>query len=541
MRALLILFSIVFSFSTAFAKNIKLEWKAIPGAARYEVQIEQNGAEVARHQITGTVWKGALNEGVYSWQIRAFDKLERPGLWSAHHPVVVMPSAPQTDVAENVKEKNTYSNETNLNFHWKSVKEAHKYQFELKKDGKTVLKQELQDTHIEVPSLPTGEYSWSVKSVIQAGSRTPASLPTQQWESQSTSQKVAVIHRVLDSPQLTYPVQVTLEPNAKDQKQKFEWKKVDGAQSYQLTISKKAVGRNPASEGSPSNHYTVQDNSFEVELAEGEYNWSVRAMAEPDSKSGSTPMSALSQATFGLERQSSFKEKTGDIELSTLIANYNYQSLSGLHNASGQASSSESSVRLGGNYWYSRNWGVGVGVVSNNYSINGSSYSETNFEALSKYRLSLTPGQTGWNLNLNAGIASQQYNMVTAFVSRGPASISNIAPDSYSLRAIGPTLGFALNKQFTDKWRASLNGSFFSPMMLSGAPSGSSLGGGDTKTNISLGAKLLYWLNQKWDLGVGMLKDQHSIGYHSTETTTQESINMDSTYYFGNLVYHFGD
>ena len=64
------------------------------GASSYEISIERNGKSILVKKSASTQWNGELDNGVYAYQIRAYDRVNRAGAWSSVHALVVMPKSP---------------------------------------------------------------------------------------------------------------------------------------------------------------------------------------------------------------------------------------------------------------------------------------------------------------------------------------------------------------------------------------------------------------------------------------------------------------
>src|SRR4051794_32356668 len=78
----------------AWAKKVTIEWAPIPGASQYEIQVEREGKIVTKKRLEDSIWKGDLTFGIYAYQIRAYDRVKRPGQWTDTLPLIVMPAPP---------------------------------------------------------------------------------------------------------------------------------------------------------------------------------------------------------------------------------------------------------------------------------------------------------------------------------------------------------------------------------------------------------------------------------------------------------------
>ena len=546
LRSLTFLFTLLTLFAPAAeAKSVKLEWKEIKGAVHYEIRVEKSGKVVAHKVQDETAWKGELAAGVYSWQIRAFDRTKRPGIWSDSRPIVVMVSAPELSSPKDGAESVLYNPRAGTIFRWKAVAGASKYNFTIKsgaadiKSGAADVKsgqkifftQSISAAELEVPALPVGQYTWTVQSVMEPGERAPASFSSKHWESEvDEKRELSILQRKLEAPTPVFPIGILALPT--DKKLRFKWKAVEGAHSYQVTVSRKADARNPASTPSTTKTYQVDSNSVDIPMsvapATGDYEWRVSAVANEDSKVGLPSIGPESRAAFRLDQNAAFVDGSGYVAFSTMFAPYTYAVSSPLNNVTGKVSSTATTARASGEYWFRPKWAVGFGIEDTMVGINSAVYSRMSVESQIKYRLQLSSGRYNWSVSPKAGAESRQYIMITS------------ASASQNVMALGPDFGFDLRKQFTESWSVGIKVSYFFPVMLSGTPAGSQISGDSSYRNLSIGGQGLCWLNRRWGVGMGAFIDQRSISYTTPKSTLPETISMDGTYFFGSVVYSFG-
>ena len=530
LRSIALLFTLLISAaSIAAAKSIKLEWKEIKGAVHYEIRVEKSGKVVAHKVQDGTAWKGDLDAGVYSWQIRAFDRTKRPGVWSDSHPIVVMVSAPELSSPKDGAESVLYNPQAGTIFRWKAVAGVSKYNFTIKSGQKTFFTKSISATELEVPALPAGQYTWTVQSVMEPGDRAPASFTSKHWESEADEKReITIAQRKLEAPMPVFPIGILALPA--DKKLRFKWKAVEGAHSYHVTVSRKADARSPASTPSTTKTYQVDTNSVDIPMsvapATGDYEWRVSAVANEDSKVGSPSIGPESRAAFRLDQNAAFVDGSGYVAFSTMFAPYTYAVSSPVNNITGKVSSTATTARASGEYWFRPKWAVGFGFDDTMVGINGAVYSRMSVESQLKYRLQLSSGRYNWSVSPKAGAEARQYIMITS------------TSASQNVMALGPDFGFDLRKQFTDSWSVGIKVTYFFP--VSGAPAGSQMSGDSSYRNLSIGGQGLCWLNRRWGVGMGAFIDQRSISYTTPKSTLPETISMDGTYFFGSVVYSFG-
>ena len=121
--------------SSAWAKKVSVQWKPIKGAVAYELQIEKQGKKVAVKKTTGNDWSGDLKFGVYSYQIRAIDRVHRAGSWSAPHALVVMPKEPENIAPREGERYSIYTPAGATKLHWSEVEGVQRYRVVIKKDS----------------------------------------------------------------------------------------------------------------------------------------------------------------------------------------------------------------------------------------------------------------------------------------------------------------------------------------------------------------------------------------------------------------------
>ena len=75
---------------TAHAKAVRVKWKPLEGAVKYELQVSQGDRIVAKETLSSelTLWRGKLSPGYYHYQLRAIDRFDRPGDWSAPKAII---------------------------------------------------------------------------------------------------------------------------------------------------------------------------------------------------------------------------------------------------------------------------------------------------------------------------------------------------------------------------------------------------------------------------------------------------------------------
>lgn len=536
--AVLLLLSVM-SARAAWAKKVSINWAPLPGAAQYEIEIQRDGKTVAQKKLEDSSWHGDLKFGVYVYQIRAYDRVKRPGEWTDPMPLVVMPAPPEPKGPADGKNLVHFDPAAGTTLRWEPVNGASQYRIELSHDGKPMASHTVSNPSLTIKALPPGEYSWKVIAIVKPKGRLPASFEARQWESKaSETSRFRIDHQRLDRPSISYPVGSVFPPA--DGQVKFKWKSVDGAEAYELEVfakdmAKDTKGRSPSAfEPKALAHLIASDNSAVVKLpSQGQYTWKVRALANIDEQKTPEAVGPQSVSDFKLDKNASFVDGGGYVAVSAMFAPYSYQVISPASGFNGTGASVAQTVRVSGEYWFKPQWGLGAAGESTLFGLSGENYNRLGYELVGKYRYCFGGGRYSWTLAPKMGIEERDY--IEVF----PPDISVAAK---TLRAYGPQLGLDLRKQFSERFSLGVKVAYFVPLYIS-AIGVDGLTSDASYRNISVGAQCLYWLNHRWGLGAGLYTEKRSISFGvqgAPAGTAPEQIFMDGTYFFGSLIYSFG-
>lgn len=519
---MLLLLLIVLTSTSSFAKDISLKWDPIDDAVRYVLEIQSHSGDKKKRVLASekNKWEGDLPFGVYTYRVHAIDRVQRPGEWSEASPLVVLPSAPRPLSPEDGADIRILEKGDSKIFKWESVPAAQEYQLQVMKDGASVLTQTVTGTEADLRELGLGEYTWTVLPVIKAPDRSPASLAGRKWEGQpSKPAAFEIAYQKLDEPEAITPVGYVMPPA--EGKLRFQWKKVENAKAYVVTLAKEATDSIPTA----LKTYRVTGNGMTAIVPEmGTYRWKVRALA-----SVTTTESATSEATASFVMSPTDPDgKKGYIGLSTLFAPYKY----GVKSPAGQGSldSASFTLRLAGELWLKKGWGLGAGLQNTSAQIQGANYSWMDFEVFAKYYVPLPKSYFGFLFLPKAGFEQRQYLFFSPAGSGDFTSGQGLT--SKKATTLGPSFGFDLRKQFAERWSVGMKVNYFKPITLSGVESGGSLAGA---SNLSMGIQAFYWRSQSWGFGVGGFFDRRSLSYTSPTSGLQE-VNLDSTQFFGSIL-----
>ena len=521
LTSLLFCLAALLSFPTlSEAKEIFIEWKPIEGAVQYDLEIQDGEKPILKKLLDDTTWKGSLKPGFYEYRLRAVDKIERPGQWSSMHTLVVLPIPPEPGFPKDGGKVATYRAGGGFKLKWDNAgTSVHKYQVEVKRGERIVYQGTTSDTELFVKGLRPGNYSWNVRSVVEASGRVPASMQGKKWESApSEDTEFTVERKKLDAPVIVSPTLPMYPPS--NGKLKFQWKELDGAESYEVIINK---------DGQAGKRYITQKPDLvAITSGEGEYTWRVRGLASVDTPSNKGVIGPQSTANFRLDRGVLFVEGSGYVALSTMLAPYDYKVVSPLANRLATVSSDAVTIRGSGEYWFKTNWAFAGALETTQFTINGANYNRGAFELMGKYRKSFSNRRYGWSFAPKLGIEGREYFEVP---------LTPTSPSS-KFMTLGPSIGLDVRRQFNEQWSLGAKLGYFYP--IAGAPTGSKFTSEASYRNFSVGLQGLYWFGGSWALGAGAYVEKRSISFQPTTTKAPEQIYMDAVYFFGSLIYSFG-
>ncbi len=546
--------------ATAQAKSVSLEWKEIPSAAQYELVFSRNGKPVHKKIVKETHWKGNLNPGLLTYQIRAIDKMDRPGRWSEARALIVSPENPLKIISpEHGKDHLFFSQENLITLEWQPLEGVQKYILEIEAPDQPKQKLTVTESKHTLKDPPAGKYFWNVTPVFE--------LKDKSWEiaSAKAESKFEIEIKKLPAPEQIEPKGV--QPPPKNAKVTLRWKPVENAKGYFLEVQNKLTHQTLL-------QFTTDKTAVAMNLqAEGEYEWKVQALATlpPTTPTASSPLvrniasvhaSSLGETSsmdFKLDRSALHVEGFGYIALSTMLAPYSLKIVSPSAGFEGSASSLAMTGRLSGEYWPGgSSFGGAFGMEDTFFTLNGQNFSRLQFEGHAKYRLALSKDRFGWFISPKLGVEYRQYQMLTPVISKGEfLGIANLP-----LWTAGPSVGVDIRKQFSEKWSLGVKSAYFIPLTLSGAGSGK-LGGPAVSRNFGAGAQTMYWLDKRWGLGFGAFYELRSIGYQGGSTAASssnaaktlrysaassaggtssqyEEVYMDAVYFFGSIIFSFG-
>jgi hypothetical protein len=518
------------SSSNAWAKKVSVEWKPIKGAVFYEIQVIREGKVFKAKKTKESSWSGDLPFGLYEYHIRAVDKVHRPGKWSALRDLVAMPKVAENVFPKDGKKFSTYVPTSEVRFSWKTgdgadgaASAVDKYHLVVKKNddgkvvGKVVIDEVVKGNETETKKLPPGKYEWQVTGVIEKRGLASLQLvqPEKKWENQPSSASEFTVEKLqIEAPDLIYPLGTMRPP--KTGKIHFRWHPVAGAEAYQIILTPEKTGKQLT--------WVSKTPSSTLSMArEGAYKWQVRGLA-------SVELGAQSNAEFALDRNSGFWNGNGQLSFSTAYAPYNYSATSPNQNLTGHSSSAETAVTVAGEYWIKPQFGLGLSFTDNNLKQDGQSFDFTDIRLDTKYRVNLTPGSNGWCLTSSLGVESRDYVML------GESQVGGLYNNSFG--TFGPQTGVELRKQMSERLSLAAMVNYYFPV------GNQIVRGGDSNRNLGAGISATDFLTQSWGLSIGIYHENLSVIHRSDDngglSSDPDTVSMDTTFFFGSLVYSFG-
>jgi hypothetical protein len=545
MRGFSLLFTLLIP-TVVFAKKVNVEWKQIKGAVSYEIQVERDGRVVVKKATGDNSWSGDLPSGPYAYQIRAIDRVKRPGQWSPPKALVVSPKPPELESPIDGKDIALYDPQVPIKLKWKSAEGVSKYNLIVKLGKQVVHKSTVEGTALTLKGLTPGEYSWSVAAVIEATDRAPASIRGRSWESApSDIEDFEVEHKQLAQPVAVYPLGVI--PPADGGKIQFEWKKVDGAEAYEIQVQDLVTEKSPSAPPR-SRTFVTSDKTLTVALpGEGGGSWKVRALANIDETKVAGAIGPQSSADFNVTRNADFFAGSGYVALSSLVSPYTYRAVIPGQSAN-RSGSMALTLRLSGEYWFHPHFGANIGAENTNFALRARSsefsFSRQTFELVGKYRAKLSKNKFSWSISPKAGLEYRDYFQIRL----QPGTTTFISDE---MGTIGAALGVDIRKQFTEKFSVGAKLAYFYPLMLTDATSsdGTSIaqklnGWGANRRNFNFGLQGLYWVAPRIGVGLGGFAELRSIGYQwtgpVTTSSSEGSITTDAFHAFTSVLWTFG-
>lgn len=553
LRRLLILLAFVFfSSAPAFAKKITIEWAPEKQAVFYEIQVEDSsGKKHVKRRVDESQYKGNLKPGVYFWQIRAIDRLKRPGRWSDSEPLVVMAAPPALLTPESDSDLTLFHPSESVTFKWDVAPGATAYLFKLSKEGATILEKELTGNTFETPIPDTGEYTWTVHSVLTPGSGAPTAFHSRRWQSDAASPSpLNIEQKKLAQAKIIEPTGVISMPDKPTLR--FAWSAVDDADSYEVRLESNQPSK---AGGHPTEKiYRTKKTSINVNLRDlgiieeaKRHIWSVRAIPRraPANYDRDSSAVGVSKTDFQFSTEMRDHLRRGSIELNTFLAPTSHRFAAPDSGQAGETASITSGFRISGDRYPGGRFGYGGSLERSTFQIAGQTYSTQSLELGIHYRKAPSANGSGWLLNARLGLGMRDYVEIfpSVFVDTNTQTVTITGSNDLSVTTLGPASGVVLKRFLTDRWTVQFNFSHYLPIMKMGSSDVGALESVGILDNSSLAVRG-GWESRTWGYTFGIVRERRSLKFNRTLANGSVSSQTDETSssswsLFGGVSYSF--
>ncbi|HUP57948.1 MAG TPA: autotransporter outer membrane beta-barrel domain-containing protein, partial [Bdellovibrionota bacterium] len=516
-NALLGIALLLFLAPRAWAKDVSISWKPMKKAASYELRVERAGRTVSAGKVKSARWSGDLPFGVFAYQIRAIDKIGRPGKWTPLKALAVMPESPDP-VAPGDGDKIVYFDPAKSpKLKWEPVEGISRYEVELLRNGSVVLARETPATELELPLQPSGSYAWHVRPVLDPGTHriygSEGAFKGRKWKGKpGESFDFKLEYRALQSPALVFPVGPTLR--SKSDEVEFRWKEVEGAEAYEVRFAPVPRGRRPAS-NEFRRFVTREPYVLARQVPDGTWVWEVRALASYDANRKVAAVAGTESRTdFQLETSVIHPEGKGYVALSGMLApfNYNIDTTTPLQSP---ATGVGAVMRLSGEYWPKGWLGASLAINQGHMDLGDGNRTRTDLELYLKTQLSWS---AKWFFQPKIGLLDHQYLRYLPDLSTATTQFQG------RIQSRGLGVGFDLRRALSERWSLGFKFEYFVPMSLGVDGTSATLSGSENSRNLSVGLQAIWWVGPRWGLGMGAFIENRSVSYQLS-TGLNESVN----------------
>ncbi|HMU95132.1 MAG TPA: hypothetical protein PKE43_19175, partial [Anaerolineales bacterium] len=244
---------------------VTLAWAAMPNAATYQVQVDNNSTfsspEFDVSTADTSILTTELPDGAYYWRVRQTDILGGVSLWSTVWRVTIIrptPNAPTTDISAIVDATGTPT------FAWNSVQYGVNYILEVDDNSNftSPIVDDLSDTLSRsfVAPFTTGQYYWRVRAVSEYGIIGP-------WSTTWT----LTVDLIPSAPTLLLPADSATSSNGDPS---FSWQSTANADKYQIQVDDDMDFSSPEFD----NIAPQTTRGLPAALTDGAYLWRVRGI-----------------------------------------------------------------------------------------------------------------------------------------------------------------------------------------------------------------------------------------------------------------------
>lgn len=461
-------------------RNVEIEFEAIEGATKYEIQVVQKGAKrkPMRFQLKAPFWTASIKPGLYSMQIRSFDDRGVPGDWSPPTDLqvklpAIIPITPQTGTII----KSGRADEQNVKFQWEPVPEAAKYEIFVRSNTSDFKKEEvIEGTSLDV-ALPAGQnYEWNAVAIDSKGEKGEVLEQPFQFEMRGPP---------LSKPQFE-------KPRSKYVRE-ISWKAPDFANSYSYELRY----YNPAKKAWESVDQKPDLAETEIKMdysrPSGRYRAVVQAHGPRREPSAPEQMDFYMKGGFrdpasfenAILRDSISRPSNFYAIASYLVTQIDYKGTNFDDTSTPSFGAFGGTGRIGVGYNNAdSNWG-GFGIVDlSGFVIEGQNFQFASAEAHATRRLEF--GQGGLLL-FGSGLFYKQLPIVSGYAGTGFTGVGKVSN-------IGPHAGFTYWTPLNDRLGLQLNARLYYTLMGSASTGPKAL----SSMSYQFGVLGSYRLNRYW-------------------------------------------
>lgn len=492
---------------------IELDWDEIPGAKGYDVElfeiIDQKEFSRGLFHTETPNWAKESNPGKYNVKMRALDSRKVPGPWGVAIPIVVKFPPPQMIRPLNDEILiNSEMNELLVTFQWNNVSGALFYQLIVfNSKNKVILNEITKDIEVKYKLTHIDNYKWYVLSLFSPDEKKdPADFLLNKDESLK-EKKFSIKGQMLKPPVLDVEI---LPENAL----LFRWKDVFRADAYLYEVFKEDINKDlkkVLSKTNKKNQYTFNKKNF----SDGKYVINIKATSNDYQESeNARVIFTLEKNKFEISNNESINRDSSKRfqEVSSLQGQFGYPAI----NYTGQNYENDTlNEELFRGVIIKGRWRKNISNIflQNFLKFELAQVADSNAEVIF-FNISDTFGKEFF-------INQYHFLMATGFRLDSMPSINadriNHTATKINYNSIGPELNLQFNYHWNSLWSNEFKSSLFTPLIGMNIPNGATI---KTSLNYDLELKLLYTVNNQFDLYTGFNRTYHSI---KTAATSGES------------------
>lgn len=527
----LLLFNLLFARAET-NRTVLFKWQAVPFAHDYEVEIGGKDG-VVHHQFypaNDTYFETQLQPGAYFFHVRARDIDSRAGKWAESKAFFVPSDSPNPYDPPDGTEIEMFTKSKDVNLMWKLLPEVDGYYLELKKEPlhstkqKTIFQGHVKDAEFLAKNLGPGLYTWSVAPVYHKKHLEAFGVDVPEWKGKMTKLSTfAIVGKKLPAPVGLTPEGKTPKTPGQDTLE-LSWRPVDGAEAYEVYIEDE--------DGKAVEAVVPTTAVLLPGVDDGDYNFSVRALASKDILHPAQVKSAESEVSFEYGKRF-LKEERGNMKFSYFENSFSYKYPATSTLAAQTKKDRKPIFRLSGEFWFNTplglTWAIEEQLIKTSNYDGGTESVEFGF----RYLFSGNPGKKerrNWLIAARTGV--QNSKMLELIPSTDTTSILN---------TWGPFLGVDVRKYFFEYFSAGLNLQYFYPVGFFGDGGGRNLLSSSSTNNIRGSFDLGWTFAYHWEANLGARLEQRFLKYTpSAGYPTPGEIGYTSLAGFLSVAYSFG-